>query len=79
MPGRRRPLPSSPQASAGASVTMRTASSRVNSPRSRTQWPSRWVWIDESAIWLRWAPESLKVMTARGWRSARSRTASSWG
>ena len=58
---------------------MRTASSRVNSWRSRTQCPSRWVWIDESAIWLRWAPESEKVMTARGWRRARRRTSSSWG
>ena len=58
---------------------MRTASSRVNSWRSRTQWPSRWVWIEESAIWLRWAPESENVMTVRGWRMARSRTSSSCG
>ncbi len=35
--------------------------------------------MDESAIWLRWAPESEKVITARGWRRARSSTSSSWG
>ena len=40
------------QAKAGASVIMRTASSRVNSCRSRTQYPSRCVWIEKSAIWL---------------------------
>ena len=47
---------------------MRTASSSVSAWRSRTQWASRWVWIEESMIWLTCAPESEKVMTVRGWR-----------
>ena len=79
MPARSSPRSLKPQARAGARVSIRTASSRVNSWRSRTQWPSRWVWMEESAIWLRWAPESEKVITVRGWRMARSRTSSSWG
>ena len=45
---------------------MRTASSSVKSPRSRTQWPSRCVWIEQSEIWLTWAPASEKVGTVRG-------------
>ena len=28
------------------------------------------MWIDASAIWLRWAPASENVITARGWRRA---------
>ena len=57
-----------PQAAAGTEVSMRTASARVRSWRWRTQYPSRWVWIELSMTWLTWAPESEKVMTAAGWR-----------
>ena len=39
---------------------MRTASSSVNSWRSRTQCASRCVWIEQSDIWLTCAPESEK-------------------
>ncbi len=66
IPSRNRPRSVKPHAIAGASVSMRTASSSVNSCRSRTQYPSRWVWIDASAIWLRCAPESENVITVRG-------------
>ena len=37
------------------------------------------MWIDASQIWLTCAPESEKVITVRGWRSARSSTVSSCG
>ena len=45
---------------------MRTASSSVNSWRSRTQCASRCVWIEQSEIWLTCAPESENAMTVRG-------------
>ena len=35
--------------------------------------------MEASQIWLRWAPESEKVMTVRGWRIDPIRTSGSWG
>ena len=80
-PSRTSPRSAKPHAVAGAKVIIRTASSRVKTSRSRTQWASRWVWIEQSMIWLTWAPESEKVISrarvlhdrqqiapGRGWR-----------
>ena len=66
MPTRIRPRSSKPQAVAGSRVSMRTASSRLSAPFSRTQWLSTWVCSEESMIWETCAPESEKVTTERG-------------
>ena len=66
MPSRMSPRSAKPQSEAGTSVSMRTASSSVKACFSRTQWLKRCVWSDESMSWETCAPESEKVVTARG-------------